>query len=576
MYHVTLGGQGLVLDLAGYRKRAAAPFAGKVASGDRSYGDLAHEQVWAVSDWSGGEGYLQFDAEAPGRWRSGLGADGSSAPGSLRVGPSLQASFASGLDGFTVLQPYGGKLYAGTTDGKVYQLSGGSWTLSRDTGKAGGVRSMAVFRGELFVGNGSDGVVDSYDGTTWTAGRFTVAGVSGVRSMAVFDPSVPTLHLGCGRSPQAELRRWNGSSVSAVLFNPQEPTPETMLVLNRVLYVFGADSASRRGSIYRYDGTTWEYLLGLPEQYPTVGLVWDGLAYLGMGAGGELWSFDGASARLVRGGLAAGNDELRGLAVWGGALWVGVRSGSEVRLKRFNGQAWSEPAGGGAVSSVQGMATLGGELYVAGQQAGAAPVYKLAAGAYRTSGTLESGLFSAGLPGVDKVFRSARVVHTALASGEAVDLQYRLEDSGAWTTLGTSNLVGATSATFSFPAGVVGRLIGLRVVLTATAGTTPAVYDLLVRYALAPELKREWELAARLEGTAELPLVRPDGSSEPKSGAELSAAVWALKAQPGPLSFVDLDGSSYSVWLADLREEPAQRSQRGGYSTRAVCRLVEA
>ena len=54
MYHVTLNGQGYLCDLSAYVRRRHQPFAAKQASGNRSYGDLVHDQGLQVSDWSGG------------------------------------------------------------------------------------------------------------------------------------------------------------------------------------------------------------------------------------------------------------------------------------------------------------------------------------------------------------------------------------------------------------------------------------------------------------------------------------------------------------------------------------------
>jgi hypothetical protein len=123
---------------------------------------------------------------------------------------------------------------------------------------------------------------------------------------------------------------------------------------------------------------------------------------------------------------------------------------------------------------------------------------------------------------------------------------------------------------------VVGRLIALRAVLAGPGTSTPVLYEVTVSYQLSPTLKREWEFAALLEGTSELPLVTLDNEAEPRTGAELSAALWALKAGTGPLTLIDLDGVSRTVWFVELEEKPAERSQRLGYSTRGLCRLVEA
>lgn len=580
VYHVTLGGQGLVVDLQSYKRRPAALYAPKQAIGDRQYADQLVEQVLSLTDWSGGEGQLEYGDRT--RFRSGVGLDGASSVGVLQVGPDLASTGPPAGNGYDVLFPYKGKLYAGTGDGKTYELTPpGTWALSRDRGKAGGVTAYAAYRGALVAANGTDGVVDSFDGASWTAGLFTDAD-GPIRALCVRDPAVPRLYVAASVATGCQVRAWNGATLSGLLYTLQEPDCLVLLEYGQKLWAFGADGASRRGGIYSYDDASWRRVLDLADNYPTVGVVWNGLIYLGMAAGGEVWSWDGSGApKVVRAGLTASGDELRGLAAWQGALWCATRSASEARLRRFDGVSWSTPVVGGVVdaasNTVRGLASLNGELYSGGRRAGAAPVAKAAVGTYGTVGRqLETSLWSAGLPSVGKVFLAVELACAPLAAGQSIQVEYRLEDSGAWTSLGVLGVVGATAGSFGFAGTVGGKLIGLRLTLTAAAGATPRLYELALRYVLQPAVKRRWEFAALLEGTAELPLVRLDGTTDPKSGPELSAGLWGLLRQDGTLSFVDLDGASYSVWFEELREEVADRSQRLGLSYRGTCVLVEA
>lgn len=584
-YHLTLGGEGLMIDLGTYRKRVARQFADRLADGDLDTGDLLTETVWRTADWSGGDGTLRFDPAKPSRFRSGAGGDGFSEAGSLRLGPGLVSSFASTVAGFTVAAMFRSLLYAGTTDGKVYVLSGGSWSLSRDLSKAGGIRALAVHRDELYVGNGTDGIVASFDGTTWTNARFTVASSTGVRALVTFYDGVGSdhsLYVLASRATRFDAYDWE-TTLSALHLSGREIRGEVLVVYQERLYAFGGDTNSDMGSVYRFKPTVWEEILPVPEGRPTVAVVFNNLVYVGVGK--DLWSFDGKSMAVVRRGLTD-SSELGGLAVWRGGLWVSAYSAAAgLRLHRFDGTSWQEVAGGGTVTAAGGLAVHVGELYQLGVQAGAAPIVKYraptgvsgqAAGTYRASATVESSIFSGGLPGIDKVFRTAALRHGALLASETIELQYRLEDAGSWTSLGTSDVDAATGATFSFTAGVVGRLIALRAILAGPGTSTPVLLEVTVSYQLAPALKREWEFAALFEGTSELPLVTLDHEPEPRTGEELSAAVWVLKAGTAPLTLVDLDEVSRTVWFVGLEEKAAERSQRLGYSTRGLCRLVEA
>jgi len=586
-YHVSLGGQGYLLDLRAYRRRVHAPFAPKTSQGDRGYGDLVHDGAYQVSDWQGGEGFAQVDPSHPERWRAGTGVDVYTAPGSLRLGPELvSTSTATTFDELTVALVYGGNLYVGTGHGRVYRWDGATWALSIDLAKAGGVRSMAVYRSKLYVGNGTDGAVASFDGTTWTAAAFTAAGAIGVRAMATFYRQTSQyLYVACSGASNGFVHWWDGGTLAAKAYDFEEPRPEVALVLGNRLYFFVGDPLGRRGAVYSVDdsgsGGVYRAHVALSEGYPTCGAVWDGTIYLGVGLEGGIVTWGGARLALVRQlGTAAApyGGELRGMAVWGGALWISIADGAgAVGLLRYDGTGWTRPATGLLGTEPRGLAVYNGQLCVLTRKTGAAAMHRTN-GTVRATGQVETGLFDARLPSVDKVLRSVILAHAPLGAGQGVGVEYRLEGVGAWTLLGTSATVGATTATFAFPGVVTCRQVAFRLLLSGPAGgaSSPEVYDWLLRYALAPELKREWELSVLLEGTDELPLTRLDGTPERLTGPELSAALWTLKAQPGPTTFVDLDASSRAVWLTDLREEVAELSQRSGYQTVGKVKLLEA
>ena len=113
------------------------------------------------------------------------------------------------------------------------------------------------------------------------------------------------------------------------------------------------------------------------------------------------------------------------------------------------------------------------------------------------------------------------IVTSAIASPQSIQVEYRLEDTGGWTSLGTLSSVGATTATYPFAANTTGRQIAFRLTFTGTGGAASAatLYELSLRYVPRPAVTREWELAVVLEGTTDLPLVTLDGASEPVTGA---------------------------------------------------------
>lgn len=606
-YHVTLNGQGYILDLGRYKKRVHAPFAAKSAASSEAFaaGDLrGPEQLFTLSDWSGGEGYVQQDDAHPGRWRQGSGLDGAasvtSQVGGLRLGPRWLAPFGLGQAYCRPLCVYGGKLLIGDVAGAVYSWDGASAALLGTM--AGPATCGEVFLSKAYVGNTANGKLASWDGTTFTLTAATAGGpITTLRTH--YRQAAQYLYVGsqaAGTGGVGRIYYWDGSSLSLGQLDTEEATPIASFVLGSRCYFVGADSAAPRWAIYSVDNTgsggAWRCHARLDGGYGVAAAVLGNTAYVTDGVGGRVWAFDGDSTvtlvkQLSSGGASYGGI-LRAAATWRGALWVGIRDGAGLSLLRFDpspfgsaqggsGQAggWSRPVTGITGTDPEAIVVWSDQLWmgtIVAPTAGVAGfVNPLTFGA---SGTLESSLIAFGLPGVSKLLRSVTLVCSAIVSPQTIKVEYQLEDTGGWTTLGTLSTVGATTATYSFAANTTGRQVAFRLTLTGTGGASvsPTVYQLAVRYVPRPAVTREWELAVHLEGTAELPLVTLDGAAEPLTGAQLTSALWSSAGSSGPVSLVDLDGASYSVYVQDLREEAAQISQRRGYQRLGLVTLVEA
>jgi hypothetical protein len=579
-YSITLGGQGFIVDRRSYRRSLAQPFVPKTASGDRSYQDLASDQVFLQSTFTG-DGLTETPAPSPDYFRSSDGTDGFSQPGTLRLGPALATSFPSSEPGFSVLHAFRGRLYAGSDSGRVFQFDGSTWSLAFDTAKTGGIKAMAVYNGKLYVGQGSDGAVFQFDGSAWST-PFTVPSVSGVTALAVFPTSAGVrLYLATTQANgRAEVRYFDGALSGPVFIFNEEAARAAAVLQGRLYFASAQDDAEPRGALVSTDtaATTWrtdDTLIG--DSFASA-VPCQGALYLGTARQAALYRLqDGRLQPLRSFGPPAA--PLQGLAPFDRALWLAIRSPSTASLVRFDpaSTSFTTPASTAATpTALPALWPFDRRLYLAERRSNAT-IWRLDPATLRTSGTLETARFDAGLPTIPKVFRSATASCAPLPSGCAIQLDYRLDDADPWTTLGTISTPGARTATFTFPTATSGTAIAFRLTLSGPGGSsTPALDALACSYLLAPPPKRAWEFAVLLEGTPELPLVTEDGTPEPKTGAQLAADLWTLKAQPGPLPFTDLDGSQYTVWLTDLREETAELSQRRGYQARATLELLEA
>jgi hypothetical protein len=590
-YHVTLNSQGYVLDLDRYKKRVRDPFVTRQSQGAVAIADLrGPEQVLVVDDWSGGEGYTVHDPEQPGRYRSGSGIDGYSVPGSLRLGPRIEVIGTSAANDLRALAGYKSKVFAAGTNGIVYSWDGSTFATAHTVSGTPELVAMALYLDELFVSNTGGGSVASFDGTTWTNTRFTAGG--GVHAMQThYRQAAQYLYVGAagaGVNGTGRLQFWDNSAISSGQFDTEESRPTVLVVVGQELFVMAIEPGERNFSIYSVDnasgGGVWRrYRVQEGEALPLWATAHDNAAYVGDIGGGRLYRWDGRELTLAV-QLSQPGGSYGGAVVpksWRGAIWMGiVDTDGTLGVMRYDPKtgARHRPITGQQGSDWRSAAVWVDKLYLGNAQSGAAKLFRVNPAQYGGSGKLVSGLVDCGLPGVTKLFRSVTIVCAAMPASHSIQVEYQLEDTGSWVSLGTLSMTNATTATYAFGANVTGKQIAFRLTLTGVAGAvvSPVLYELSLRYVPRPAVTREWELAVVLEGTAELPLVTLDGAPDPLTGAQLTTGLWAAAAATGPVTLVDLDGVSYSVYVEDVREEMAKVSQRKGYQRVGLCRLVEA
>lgn len=579
-YHVILGGVGLLLAPNGYERRLGQQYAAKLSTGQLSQSDRISDQAVLIDGWQGGEGTKRFVPSAPSRYYAGSGIDIYTEHGSLGLGPYMSAIAgvtALAVNEITCMCPAFGYLMIGTSTGKVYAWDGSTLTLAYDTTKAGGIRSMAYWDGQFYVGTGSDGVVYRWTGATITtvwASNFTVGATSGgatVTGVYGLQPHNLDGTLICyyaasqsgGGALVGQIANTGGTTVATDGFKLFDSNVSLLTTYRGHLVAVSYNSTDKHWALYESDDAAtinWTYLGTTDGGYVTCAAVLDDVLYLGDATQGKIWRYDGSDISLYH---QLGSDSnpytpvIKGMAAWRGGLWVGiVDEDGTMGLLRDNGtEDWSRPVSGLLGTSPGVLRVWEDKLFFATAATGAARVYRTD-GTFGGSGYAESPLIDANLGGTEKLWVGVTVSHSALAATQSVEVQYRLNDTGSWVSLGTSSTDGETSAEFDFPSAIKADLVAFKILLTGTAGSSSQlkVYSLSARYRPSPGAKREWSLTLRLEGTDAKPLSLADGTTETRTGEEISAELWALVEAVDPVNLVDIDREEYTVQIAEYRE----------------------
>lgn len=590
-YHVVLAGIGLILE--DWARQPSQQFASKITTGATTEDARTDDSVTLLDDWSGGEGaaYHAYEGADATRYARGAGVDVSMEPGSVGLGRHTEVAVTAAQSDLTCSKAYNGKLYVGTSTGAVYSWDGAAWALLHATGKAGGIRAMTVFRDVLYIGNGTDGQVASYNGATVTAPAFTVAGSAGVWVLApAYAGGAPVLWVGSTSATAGAvggLYTWSGSTLSASLYEFAERSPRCWATLNGTLWLFVASTADRRMGVYSIaDGTTptIRRAAGFETDYAIAAAVFADRIWLGGAHDGRLMTWNGSQLDTPRLLTTAGYPsavDVNALMVWGQALWLGVREDAgSIGLVRYDGVAWSRPVTGVAADAARTLAQYGGDLYLTTARAGGAALMRVAADRYGGYAEVDSGLIDARLPGGMKTWRDVTIRHSELLDGQSVEILYALDATDAWVTLGASAEVGATTATLRFSdearglSTVRSQTLALRAVLRGPVGAaaTLKLQSVALRLVSLLELRRQWSLDVRMDD----PQVLRDGTHGPLGGLALAESLYVLLTASTVLKYIDLDRREYNVVATDFRESLASdRGQIGGYELRGTLALSE-
>jgi hypothetical protein len=220
---------------------------------------------------------------------------------------------------------------------------------------------------------------------------------------------------------------------------------------------------------------------------------------------------------------------------------VGLAEYALVGWNAKGGLWWIGPSGGGPFAQypvaytngriVTSIAVFNGEIYYALKKTG---VLRVSPSTYKTSGRITSGWFDGGFPELTKNWSEVSVrLDAPLAPGESVTISGRVDDDSAFTTIGTMNTVGQTSAVFPVPTALqASRRFETRISLAGPGTSTPVVTSVVNRYRVVPLHKRLWAFTIK----AASPLVFADGTVESRTPEQIIADVFALQ-NAGQITF---------------------------------------
>ena len=449
---------------------------------------------------------------------------------------------------------------ADATKDQYFRLLGNSTeVLSMLLTSVGGTQKLYIGTGNSTGETNGDARLYSYDGSTWALTKiFNTATESMISSMAEY---TDTTKVYFGLGPQAKVYETSDFStftLSKDINVPQNPGyVYAMTEYNSILYAGGGSPEFLPAQYYNgflnyYDSTKWRALY--PFDFTVIKSFSFYDAYLFIGTyHGHTYIFDTSSLTPL---FSFKEDyeykvTVLDMQYYDDKLYfalypqVGTNE-TNVGVWKFDRRGMSLAHTISGVTGYRCFTIVNGTLFVGTGDDGY--VYKLNENAYASSGWYQSSYFDANLPNYDKLYNQVVVKHDPLTEGQSVVVKYKFKEADSWTTLGTSNTVGAIEKTLSFAAGTSSKKISLRVELATTnTSTTPTLTEVVMRYSLYPTRKWQWNMRLKLKENIFL----LDGTQETRTAAQMRTALENLLSTQSLYTFVDIDETSYTVMVVN-------------------------
>jgi hypothetical protein len=460
-------------------------------------------QHWAVY-----RNELYIITNGSGSVGTAFGAVAKYAP-STKTFTNVKADFATGPSSLVVL---GDKLWVATTNGLVWSFDGTTWTSDSRYG-FGQIKKF----GNLLMCTGATTTTD--EGKLWS--RDTTAGsgavVSYIGEVGDYNKPIVTMEefnhrFYMGKSDG--LFAYDGVLISCIIDLSKDQDArnfKAMVTYNGALYFI------LKNALYRLTGTTLEKVREFAN-YETVSTL--------TAADGRLYIGTYVTTAATGMGQAAADCRLYyydgvGFFCYDGTT-TGVNSAFEpCRIMYLNDGTYRH-----LIFEISGSSGIGDNTAYCFNQA-----LQFGNGSNSVYNDLEiyTSEFDGGFPYIDKYNDSATLSYEGALTGDTLTASWRINDGTTW---------GAFSSTI----GGVFRKLQFKLVLSrvnASSGLSLTSFSL--RYYLSPDLKRKWNMTMLCVGQSDTPLELEDYSTETTTAKLLREQIYACRANDTPSILFDID-----------------------------------
>lgn len=422
-----------------------------------------------------------------------------------------------------------------------------------------GTKKMYWGIGDISSSENGDARIVSFDGTTWALNKTltTAACVLSIKESAVQNK----VFLGTGPNAivysTADFTTYTSSDDINTPSNPGYPY--AMLEYNSSFYVGGGSPEVIPTQYYngflRFNNTVdWDSLY--PFDFTVLKSLefYDSFMFIGT-YHGQVYLYDTSSLSPLFNFKEQYNYQVqvKSLKYFDDKLYIALRP--QEGTGETNTGIWMFDRRGlhlahtvSGVTKYNCFAVVNGSLLVGTGADGY--VYKLSTSDYPTTGYYQASYYDANLPSIPKLYKEVVIRHDPLVSGQSITVWYKFKESDSWTqlTTGVDNSVGSEEQTLSFASGVTSKKISLKVVLNGGGTDTPTLTEVVMQYSLYPEFKWQWNM--RLKAKKNLKLA--DDTTDSRSASTIRSELEALMETETLYTFIDIDGTSYSVLVNDI------------------------